>query len=298
MLFSPPATIITVALLPVAGLVLATMSIATVPVFALGWWLETQSQQTLLAARTEVARVTALVSGNAGELQAIGAGGRALAWLATAHADLCRAAQRQSHGRAAAAGLLLGLTAAGTVAMTLAIRPSVGTAISTPVSALLVLTPIALGDAFSTLTDAVRSLARSQASARRLHTLLDQQPAIRATGVLPLKTGAGMPPRISASRLTAAWAGPVPQVGPLDLRIEPGVRLAITGPNGCGKSTLLAVLARQLDPTGGSYRLGDHDVLELELGAARQVFAVLDDEPPPVRVHPARQPRPGATRCR
>jgi len=94
-----------------------------------------------------------------------------------------------------------------------------------------------------------------------------------------METTTGMPPLIAATELTAAWAGTVPQVGPLDLRIEPGARLAITGPNGCGKSTLLAVLARQLDPTSGTYHLGDHDAVDLELGAARHVFAVLDDEP-------------------
>jgi ATP-binding cassette subfamily C protein CydC len=272
-------TIVTAALLPRAGLVIAGMTAATALVLALGWRLETRSQQTLLEARAEVARVTALVSGNADELQAIGAGGRAQTWLATAHADLCLAARRQSHGRAMAAGLLLLLTAAGTLAMTAAILPGVGTTISTPVAALLVLTPIALGDALSTLPDAMRALARSQASARRLHTLLDQQPAVQAAGVHPLETTPGMPPLISVTELTAAWSGTVPQVGPLDLQVEPGARLAITGPNGCGKSTLLAVLARQLDPTGGRYRLGDQDALAVELGQARQVFAVLDDEP-------------------
>jgi thiol reductant ABC exporter CydC subunit len=276
---SAVTTIVLAMLSPVAGLVIAAMATLTAPILVLGWRLETRSQQALLGARAELARVTALVSGNAGELQAIGASARAQAWLASAHADLRRTAARQSRGRAVAAGLLLLLTAAGTLAMTTAILPGVGTTISTPVAALLLLTPIALGDAFSTLPDTVRALARSQASAVRLAALLDQQSAVSATGVQPLATTAGTPPRISVNALTAAWSGTTPQVGPLDLQIRPETRLAITGPNGCGKSTLLAVLARALDPTDGSYQLGEQDAVTLELGQARQTFAVLDDEP-------------------
>ena len=281
------AVIVATLLSPKAGLVVAVMATVTVAIFVLGWWLETRSQQTLLAARAEVARVTALVAGNASELQAIGAEGQAQSWLVTSHADLRWAAGRQSHGRAAAAGLLLLLTAVGTIAMTAAILPAVGTTISTPIAALLVLMPIALGDAFSTLPDAMRALARSRASAVRLHAMLDQQPAVRATGILPLGTPtdapsdppSGMPSRILVTDLTAAWAGTAPDVGPLDLEVQRGQHLAITGPNGCGKSTLLAVLARHLDPTGGDYRPGEDDALQLDLGQARQTFAVLDDEP-------------------
>ena len=276
---SAMATIVLTMLAPRAGLALAAMAALAVPILILGWRLETRSQQTLLAARAEVSRVTALVSGNAGELQAIGAGERAKAWLATAHTDLRRAAGQQSHGRAVAAGLLLLLTAAGTAGMTAAILPSVGTTISTPVAALLLLTPIALGDSFSTLPDAVRALARSQASALRLAALLDQQPAVVANGVQPLATANDVPPRITVSALTAAWSGISAQVGPLDLQIPPGTRLAITGPNGCGKSTLLAVLARALDPADGRYQLGEQDAVSLVLSQTRQLFAVLDDEP-------------------
>ena len=272
-------TIVSTALSPMAGLVIAAMVIATAGIFALGWRLESRSQQTLLAARAEVARVTALVSGNASELQAIGAAGRAQTWLASAHRELRRAARTQSRGRGAAAGLMLLLTAAGAIAMTVVILPGVGTTISTPVSALLVLTPIALGEAISTLPDGMRALARAQASAVRLHTLLGQLPAVGAGGANRVETEAGMPSLISVSDLTAAWSGAAPQVGPVSLKVEAGTRLAITGPNGCGKSTLLAVIARALDPTGGTYRLGGHDALALELTQSRAMFAVLDDEP-------------------
>lgn len=276
---SAATAIVTATFSPVAGLVIAIMATLTAPILVLGWRLETSSQQTLLEARAELSRVTALVSGNATELQAIGAHDQAQRWLVTAHAVLCRAAQRQSRGRALATGLLLLLTAAGTVAMTGFILPSIGTAISAPIAALLILTPIALGEAFSTLPDSVRALARSQASAARLRTLLDQPPAVSADGVQPLATTAGMPTGIRLESITAAWSGTVPQLGPVDLEVSPGTRLAITGPNACGKSTLLAVLARALDPTGGSYRLGSQDALGLELGQSRSLFAVLDDEP-------------------
>jgi len=44
----------------------------------------------------------------------------------------------------------------------------------------------------------------------------------------------------------------------MDIALDPGARVGITGPNGCGKSTLLAVCAGLRRPESGTARLGGH----------------------------------------
>ncbi|MEO7269034.1 MAG: ATP-binding cassette domain-containing protein, partial [Knoellia sp.] len=56
-------------------------------------------------------------------------------------------------------------------------------------------------------------------------------------------------------------------------------RLGLVGANGSGKSTLLAVLARALDPAAGRYLIDGRDVTELDTDAARDLLAIVDDEP-------------------
>jgi ATP-binding cassette subfamily F protein uup len=52
--------------------------------------------------------------------------------------------------------------------------------------------------------------------------------------------------------------GDRPIVTDLSLRIMRGDRLSIIGPNGSGKTTLLKLLMGQLEPTGGTIRLGEN----------------------------------------
>ena len=163
-------------------------------------------------------------------------------------------------------------------------------------TALLVLAPFALAEVFTALPDAARALARSQAARTRLTDLLDERPAVAATGGRADGDDDGGAPEIdqpggrAAGRavrtphlrlrgLGASWDGRRIALDSADLDVEPGQVVAVTGPSGCGKSTLLAVLARQLDPGAGSYEIDGVDALGLPLEQVRALFAVVDDEP-------------------
>ena len=63
------------------------------------------------------------------------------------------------------------------------------------------------------------------------------------------------------------------QLGPVDVRIDWGDRVAVTGPNGAGKTTLLQLLLGRLAPEQGTAGLGS-SVLVGEIDQARQVLAV------------------------
>lgn len=92
-----------------------------------------------------------------------------------------------------------------------------------------------------------------------------------------------------AARTYHSSAVPVEALKPVDLVLEPGDLVAVTGPSGSGKSTLLHILGCLDRPTAGRYLLADRDVSELTdpelahvrnalLGFVFQRFHLLRDE--------------------
>ena len=269
------ATLLVAWFSPAVGLVLAALLLAVAGTCWLAWLLESRSRDELLEARAEVLRVSDLVARQAGELQAIGAQDTASGWLRDAHETLRRAVQRQSRGRALVAATLLLATAAATVAAAFLADPAVTGA---PVAALLVVVPVAVGDALAPLVDTMRALARAQGSQARLDVLLDQEPAV--TDAASFAEGREVTGRhVALDGVAASWTGTGEQLAPTDLTLEPGQRVAVVGPNGSGKSTLLAVLARHLDPSRGRHTVDGADVRGLGLEEVRRHVAVVDDEP-------------------
>jgi iron complex transport system ATP-binding protein len=69
-------------------------------------------------------------------------------------------------------------------------------------------------------------------------------------------------------------------LGPLDLDVHCGERIAVVGPNGAGKTTLLRTLAGILPPNGGSVRLAGEDLARLSRRAVARRMVYLPQHPP------------------
>ncbi len=275
--------------LALLGLVVLLLAVA-------GYRLEVAGNTALGAARARVTSIAALLTGSATEIAAVGGGPEMLAELDEAQRIWWSTALRQARGRALVAATILLAVGAGAFAIGLTLARGGGH--SPAVTALLALTPIAVADALTPLAEASRSLARARGSATRLHEVLTQQPAVAAAAAgagrqdaAPEDLGSEdrevsmqpMPPAAGDAVLeevTGRWTPERPvALGPIDLDVPAGTHLAVTGANGSGKSTLLAVLARQLDPESGRYRLHGDDVLALPLDDARAAFAIVEDAP-------------------
>ncbi len=286
-------------LVPIGALVLLLVLLGHAGVSTLDRRMELGAQQDWLAARARVARVAGLVTSYAGELRGIGAGDQARGWLTDAEAALAHSTRRLA--RARALGVALGhlVTASGTVLAALAAQWAMTVGLSDAVAAIVVLAPLAVGDALVGLPDAMGAWARAKGSEARLRTLLEQPPAVdspkaTAAGYETAPTAPGL--SIELTGVSASWTArsDTPEgsaaaaaerlpgrlhLPPVDLIVPAGEHLVLTGTNGSGKSTLLAVLARHLDPVSGTYRLGGLDVRQLSLEQVRAQLAVVDDEP-------------------
>ncbi|MFC8529722.1 ABC transporter ATP-binding protein [Nocardia sp. NPDC057227] len=104
--------------------------------------------------------------------------------------------------------------------------------------------------------------------------------AAAAIGAAALPTAAGQavdtpPPGLGFHGVTVTF-GSTTVLNGLDLTVEPGETVAITGGAGSGKSTLALLIPRLLDPDAGSITLGGTDIRELP-GVRGEVAVVFED---------------------
>jgi ATP-binding cassette, subfamily C, bacterial CydC len=266
---------VTAAILPAAALVLAAgLLIGGIAVPALGGALGRRAGRLEAAARGELSAELVEAVGSAPELAVYGREAERLGRLREADLALVRVARRAALADGAGDGLrllLTGMTVAGVLAVAVSAD---GTGnLDRVLIAMLALLALASFEAVQPLSQAVRELAETIAAGRRLLELTDREPAVADPDEpAPMPSG---PFEVALEGVRARYSpDEPPAVEGVDLRLEPGRRIALVGPTGAGKTTVTNLLVRFLDPEAGRVRLGGRDLREYRQEDVRRSIGV------------------------
>ncbi len=125
---------------------------------------------------------------------------------------------------------------------------------------------------------AVNILQRGRASLERINRLLAERPEIVDPPVPRKPTGT----RLELCDLTFRYPGKDglrPALSGINLTVEEGETLGVTGLTGSGKSTLARLIPRIFDPPPGSLRVAGVDVREISLSAFRRLIGYVPQDP-------------------
>jgi ATP-binding cassette, subfamily C, bacterial CydD len=120
--------------------------------------------------------------------------------------------------------------------------------------------------------------AGALAAAGSIRPLLELPPARHATG-RPVAPQLDQSLSVRVSDLTFAWPGRTTVLHELELDIEAGEHVLITGASGCGKSTLISLLAGFMSADQGTIRFGSIDQADLDSPTLAQLRAWLGQTP-------------------
>jgi ATP-binding cassette, subfamily C, bacterial CydC len=266
---------VTAAVLPLAGVILALGLLAggvAIPVVAGAVNRAAGRRQT--AARSELTADLVELLRGAPELVAYGREEETLARVRAADRELARLSRRDAlaAGLAEALSILVtGLTVVGVLAVAVAAHDA--NTLDRVLVATLALLTLASFDAVSPLPAAGRELSGSLAAGRRVRELTDRVPAVRdPEAPAPAPT---LPAVVALDGVTARHAsGEEPVVSDLDLRLEPGKRIALVGPSGAGKTTVTNLLLHFLDPENGRVTIAGRDLRDYRQRDVRATFAL------------------------
>jgi thiol reductant ABC exporter CydC subunit len=229
------------------------------------------------AARGELSALLVELLRGAPELVVYGRDRDTMARVHEADAELARLGRRDAltAGLAEALSVLVaGLTAAGVLAV--AVSAHDAGALDRVLVATLALLALASFEAVAPLPGTARELASLLASGRRILELTDRAPQIADP---PRPAPPPESATIALESATARYADEEePALSGVDLRLDPGRRVALVGPSGAGKTTVVNLLLRFLDPEEGRVTLAGRDLREYRQEDVRRTFALAGQE--------------------
>jgi ATP-binding cassette, subfamily C, bacterial CydC len=142
--------------------------------------------------------------------------------------------------------------------------------------ATLALLALASFEAVAPLPAAARELTAILDAGRRVVEVTDREPSVRDPE--DPRPGPHASPNVSLESVTAGYSGEEPVLRSVDLRLDPGKRVALVGPSGAGKTTVTNLLLRFLDPAEGRVTIAGRDMREYRQEDVRRTFALAGQE--------------------
>ena len=111
---------------------------------------------------------------------------------------------------------------------------------------------------FNDISDVMTEFQNALACAQRVFDFIDETPILPdAPDAVELSHGAGA---VEFEHGKFRYVPDVPLIEDMNLKVEPGQRIALVGPTGCGKTTLVNLLMRFYEINGGTLRLDGHPI--------------------------------------
>ena len=281
-----------VAVLSVAGVFLllpeaaAGLLLALVAAFAVGAlvnrWAAGSAEQRIAPLRAELTDAVLDTVRNVDVLTAFGALPAAQERVRSASARLTAAVRTRAAGLGLTAGAVSLFAGAATVIGLVTGIPALAAGrLDGPKLAVVALLPLAVFEVFGTVPLALGAWRRVRASAERIaETAPERVPEGIPVDVPDARAfePVGVP-AVVLSSATATWPDETrPVLRDVDLRLEPGERVLLTGPTGAGKTALAHVLTRLLDVDGG-FAVDGAPVLGLRQDDVRRVIGLCEQQP-------------------
>lgn len=129
---------------------------------------------------------------------------------------------------------------------------------------------------FNEISGVVTELQNAFACAKRVFDFIEEETEKEdAPGAHALEQIDGS---LTLSDVSFSYDPKVPLLQKLNLRVEPGQKIAIVGPTGCGKTTLINLLMRFYDLQEGTIFLSGHDIMEITKDSLRAGFGMVLQE--------------------
>ena len=111
---------------------------------------------------------------------------------------------------------------------------------------------------FNDISDVMTEFQNALACAQRVFDFIDETPILPdASDAVELPHGAGA---VEFEHVKFRYVPDMPLIEDMNLKVEPGQRIALVGPTGCGKTTLVNLLMRFYEINGGTLRVDGHPI--------------------------------------